>query len=138
MDFEIYIKPFLPLMIRLILGSLFFFQAYHKLFKIGLKETNQTIYSGYRDTKVPEWFIRLSVSLSTYIELIGGVLLFFGLFTPIAMILLGINLIMVTIGFSYLKGIWDMQHVFPRLALLIALFLIPLSWDIWSLDSLML
>ncbi len=136
MDFEMYIKPFLPLMIRIILGSLFFFQAYHKVFKIGLKETNETIYSGYRDTKVPEWFIRLSVMLSTYIELIGGILLVLGLFKPLAMIFLGINLILVTIGFSFLKGIWDMQHVFPRLVLLIALFLIPFEWDVWSLDSL--
>lgn len=127
---------FLPFMIRLILGGLFFFQAYDKLVRIGLKETFATAYSGYRDRPVPKWFVRWSIWLSTYIELIGGALLILGLFKSIALILLGINLIMVVMAFSYLKGMWDMQHVFPRLVLLITLFLIPFEWDTWTLDRL--
>lgn len=136
MEIKEILNHFLPFMIRLILGSLFFFQAYDKLVRIGLKETFATAYSGYRDHRVPQWFVRLSIWLSTFIELIGGVLLILGLFKSIALILLGINLIMVVFAFSYLRGMWDMQHVFPRLVLLIALFLIPFQWDVWTLDQL--
>ncbi len=136
MEIKEVVTHFLPFMLRLILGSLFFFQAYDKLIRIGLKETITTAYAGYRDHSVPKWFVGISIWLSTYIELIGGALLILGLFKSIALILLGINLIMVVIAFSYLRGMWDMQHVFPRLVLLVALFLIPFEWDVWTLDRL--
>ena len=121
-------------MLRWILGALFFFQAWHKLFKIGLMETFDTVYPAFRGAGVPKWFVKASVPVSTFVELIGGALLIAGLFLPVAYILLGIDLIMVSIGFSYLKGIWDMQHVFRRLALLVTLILLPAKWDLWSLD----
>lgn len=132
-----YTEQFLPFMIRIILGVLFFFQSYDIIFRIGMKNTCDTVSEGCRKKKIPDWFSKFSVISSTYVQLIGGLLLMLGLFTPITMLMLGINLILVTIGFSFLQGIWDMQHVFPRLVLLIALFLIPADWDLWSIDNLL-
>ena len=128
------LEQFLPFMIRVILGTLLFFQSYEILVRIGMTETCNTVYEGTREKKIPDWFSKISVYFSTYIQLIGGGLLILGLFTPIVMIIIGINLIMVCIGFSYLKGIWDMKHVFPRLVLLIILFLIYSDLDVLSLD----
>ena len=133
---EVYLHAFLMLMLRMILGGLFFFQAWHKLFKIGLQETFDTVAPAYRGSGVPRWFVKISIPISTFIELFTGGLVLAGLFLPVAYILLGINLIMVSIGFSFLKGIWDMQHVFRRLAILTLLFLLPAEWDLWALDSL--
>jgi len=129
-----YLEQFLPFMIRVILGALLFFQSYEILVRIGINETCRTVLEGTRERKIPDWFSKISVYFSTYIQLIGGLLLILGLFTPIVMIIIGINLMMVTIGFGFLKGIWDMQHVFPRLILLIILFFINLESDVLSLD----
>lgn len=131
-----YLDFFLPFMVRVILGFLLFFQSYDIIFRIGMRQTSHTIYDATRQKGIPDWFANLSIYASTYIQLIGGALLIIGLFTPLAMIAIGINLIMVTVGFSYLKGIWDMKHVFPRLVLLIILFFIDAKTDILSLDAL--
>jgi len=137
MKIDLLLEPFLPFMIRLIVGILFLFQAYDKLLRVGLKETFEAIHETYKVYNIPKWFLKLSVTVSTYIELIAGSLLIIGLFKPIALLLLGINLIMVTVSFSFHKGIWNMQNVFPRLLLLIALFLIPMEWDVWTMDYLL-
>lgn len=131
------LEPFLPFMLRMILGLLFFFQAYDILFRIGLKTTLNTVFQGTRDKKVPDGFTRLSVVLSSLIALIGGLLLILGLFREAAMILLGINLIMTALGFGYLNGLWDMRHFFPRLAILVVLMAMPSSMDTWCLDVLL-
>lgn len=130
------IDPFLPFMIRVILGSLFFFQAYEKLFKIGLEESYRVFQEDAQRKNVPFWFMKGSVIISSYIELIAGFMLVIGLFQSYSMLLLGINLIMVTIGFGYLQGLWDMRHVFPRIVLLAILYSIPLEYHLWSIDQL--
>ncbi|MFT6166958.1 MAG: putative oxidoreductase [Vicingaceae bacterium] len=130
------VDPFLPLMLRVILGSLFFFQAYDKIVRIGLVENFQIYREACESKKVPLWFMKASVFLSSYIELIGGFLLIVGFFKSYTMLFLGIDLIMVSIGFGYLQGLWDMRHVFPRIVLLSLLYLIPDGQDIWSVDFL--
>lgn len=136
MNLQPYFEHFLPFMVRFILGSLFFFQAYDKLFRIGMHNTYEAIYPEYLHRNVPKWFIKLSVWCSTYIEIMGGALLIVGLFKPLTIMFLGINLMMVTVGFSFLKGVWNMEHVFPRLILLIILYFIPFHWDVFTLDHL--
>ena len=132
----IHLEQFLPFMVRFILGSLFFFQAYDKLFRIGMGNTYNAIHPECRERNIPDWMVKISIWGSTYIELIGGVLLILGFYKPLAMLLLGINLMMVTVALSYLKGLWSIEHVFPRVVLLIVLYFIPLEWDAWTLDSL--
>jgi putative oxidoreductase len=129
------VDPFLPLLLRIILGSLFFFQAYDKIVRIGLEENFQIYRAACEERKVPFWFMKASVFLSSYIELIGGFLLIIGLFNSYTMVFLGIDLIMVSIGFGYLQGLWDMRHVFPRIVLLALLYLVPEGQDIWTIES---
>lgn len=129
------LKHFLPFMLRFIAGALFFFQAYDKLFRIGLVGTADTVTELYREIGVPLWFVRFSVGVSTYIELIGGVLLLLGLFKTVAIVILGINLMMVTVAFGMRQGMWDAQHVFVRLVLLVAIGVMPESWDAWTLQN---
>lgn len=131
------LEPFLPFMLRVILGLLFFFQAYDILFRIGLKTTLNAVFQGTRNKKIPDGFTRFSVVLSSLISLFGGLLLILGLFREAAMILLGINLIMTALGFGYLNGLWDMRHFFPRLAILVLLMLMPNTTDTWCLDALL-
>ena len=128
------VDPFLPLMLRVILGSLFFFQAYDKIIRIGLEENFQIYREECESKKVPLWFMKASVFLSSYIELIGGLLLIIGFFKSYTMLFLGIDLIMVSIGFGYLQGLWDTRHVFPRIILLAVLFYLPADQDFWSID----
>jgi uncharacterized membrane protein YphA (DoxX/SURF4 family) len=137
MNISIYFEAFLPFMVRFILGSLFLFQAYDKLFRIGMDSTFNSIYPSYSTHNFPKWFMKLSIWCSTYIELIGGAFLILGLFKPLTILFLGINMMMVTLGFSFLKGMWDMEHVFPRLILLLIISVMPFGWDTWSLDYLL-
>jgi uncharacterized membrane protein YphA (DoxX/SURF4 family) len=123
-------------MIRVILGSLFFFQAYEKLFRIGLDESYRVFQEDAQRKNVPIWFMKGSVIISSYIELIAGFMLIIGFFQSYAMFLLGINLIMVSIGFGYLQGLWDIRHVFPRIVLLALLYVIYDGPHLWSIDNL--
>jgi putative oxidoreductase len=107
---EMNFEPFLPFMLRVILGLLFFFQAYDILFRIGMKTTYNTVFQGTRPKSIPDGFTKISVALSTYIHLIGGLMLILGLYREIAMLVLGFNLIMTALGFGYLNGLWDMRH----------------------------
>ncbi|MBR9833037.1 DoxX family membrane protein [bacterium] len=130
------IDPFLPFMLRVILGSLFFFQAYDKLFRIGLQKNYHVYEEDCRKRKVPLSFMKISVLFSSYIELLGGLFLMIGVFQHFTLLLLGLNLIMVSVGLGFLQGLWDLRHVFPRLILLTLIYLIPKENDTWNFHTL--
>lgn len=127
---------FLYAIIRVILGFLLFFQAYDKIFKIKLENVVAEIANGNRSKHVPNSITKLSVYLSSYIELIGGILLIIGCLTIPALYLVGLHLTMVCIAFSYLDPVWDTKLVFSRLILLVFLILTPVIYNIISLDFL--
>ncbi len=121
---------------RVFLGFLFFFQGYDSIFKIGLTKVQDTFRYGFSSKPVPRFIVDFATWYTSLSELIGGVLLILGLFEPIALYLLGINLIIAGIGFGMNNPLWDLRNVFPRLVLLLMLLLTPLQWNIWSLDHL--
>jgi putative oxidoreductase len=133
---ELSMDSFAILTARLVLGVLFFFQAYDKVFTVGLKEFTANIIAGSSSTGLNKGFIRFSAIVSSYIELLGSVLLILGLFLPWVYVLLALNLVMVSLAFSYLKPLWDMSHVFPRLVLLIFLMMMPMDADLYTLTGL--
>jgi uncharacterized membrane protein YphA (DoxX/SURF4 family) len=119
------------LTIRMVAGVLFFFQAYDKLFRIGVRQVTEQFSSTL--TIIPKQFIYLGILVSSLIELAGGVLLFSGFFiTPVLGLLL-IDMVVVAVMFSAIRPMWDMQYYFPRLLLLLALALLPADWDCFSL-----
>lgn len=121
----------LELTTRWLLAILFFFQAYDRIFRIGLKEASNIIYYQNTEQKLPFWLVQLGTYLTAYTELICGLLLFFGIFRDIALYALCIDMLIAAFGFSYLKPMWDMKHFFPRFILLcIQLFLPPSAYVI--------
>lgn len=123
------------LILRLILGALFFFQGYDKMFNLGLKEV-ASAFSLHNKMHVPGFLVSIFVFITSYVELIGGAMLILGLFKSQVLYFLGFDLVVACIGFSMIRPMWDMQHVFPRLVILILLLLLPQEWDILSLDKL--
>lgn len=123
--------------VRILLGVILFFQAYDKIFRIKLPNVLKEIDALCTERGVPKWFANFSTYISSYLELVYGALLILGLFTIPALYIIGIHLVIVSLAFSFLKGVWDMKHVFPRIVMVVFLLMIPQEWNIFSLDSLL-
>lgn len=126
------------LLLRTVTGILFFFQGYDKIFNIKIINVARTFNEPLNKYKVPMSILKPLIALSSYIELIGGFLLFFGFFRNTALLALSINMVFIAFFFSSIKPMWDMKYFFPRmLFLVLLLFLLPgqdyfcLDWFIW-------
>ncbi|CAN5629792.1 hypothetical protein BH11BAC2_BH11BAC2_15510 [soil metagenome] len=122
------------LLVRIFTGILFFFQGYDKFFRMGIGEVVLTIQPAYRKIGLPDSIIKLFAYLTSFIELAGGFLLLIGFLKFYALYALGLDLLIVAIGMSILNPTWDLQHVFPRLLLVIFLMILPSGFDIFTLD----
>lgn len=120
---------------RVFLGLLFFFQGYDAIFNVKIVNVIEAFQNTFITKKMPRLLIVLASYFTSYTEFICGFLLIIGLFNYVALILLGINLILVAIGFGITSPMWDPRHVFPRLALILLLLLVPEAWNTFSLDS---
>jgi len=126
---------FTEFLVRSFLGILFIFQGYDKLFVVKLRNVVNTFQVESEKKNIPK-FLVVAVSYFTSVtEFFGGFLLILGLFHLITPIILGINLIVVGIAFSFLNPIWDLKHVFPRLLLLVLVFLLS-NYFYFGLDTL--
>ncbi|GAB4446782.1 MAG: hypothetical protein OHK0036_00140 [Bacteroidia bacterium] len=125
----------LELTTRWLLAILFFFQAYDRIFRIGLKEASNIIYYQNTEQKLPFWLVQLGTYLTAYTELICGLLLFFGIFRDIALYALCIDMLVAAFGFSYLKPMWDMKHFFPRFILLCIQLFLPSSAYVIAIEK---
>ena len=121
---------------RVFLGLLFFFQGYDAVFNVKVKNVIEAYENSFANKGIPKFLTVCGSWFTSYAELIGGFLLVVGLFEYYALYLLGINLIIASIAFGITSPMWDMRFVFPRLALLIFLPVVPRSCDIWSLNNL--
>ena len=115
--------------IRLFTGILFFFQGYDKMFKVKISGVVNNFLEQAEHIHIHKPLVTLISYCTSFIELIGGSLLILGLFTNYALIALGFNLVVVCFAFSLIRPMWDMQHVFPRLLLVIILLLFPSEYD---------
>ncbi len=122
------------LFIRLLLGVIFLMQGYGKAFTIGLSKLYQMFFLSYENI-LPKRVLLFTAYFTSYIELLGGLLLIVGLFKKQVLYLLAINLIIAAFGHGLKEPIWDLQHVFPRALLVAALLLLPQDWDRWNADS---
>ena len=121
------------LIIRVIAGLLFFFQAYDKIFKLGIKNVFYSFNQSLSGTFLQGGLLRASIYFSSYVELIFGFLLITGIFRNYVLYILGFDLLIVAFVFSIIKAMWDMQFYFPRLVLIITLLLCPPEWDSFTL-----
>lgn len=127
----------LSFLLRVVLGILFFFQGYDKVFKVKIRGVGNYFQQELGSIKVPVFFIHFSAWFTSLAELICGALLILGLFKTYALYILGVDLILVAGAFSLIKPLWDMQHFFPRLILLSVLLCLPAKWDLLSTDYLL-
>jgi uncharacterized membrane protein YphA (DoxX/SURF4 family) len=125
---------FMLFMVRAILGILFFFQGYDKLFRVKITGVVSYFREETRGRNVPGWVLSLSAWYTSLAEFLGGGLLIIGLFKTWSYYVLGIDLILVCGAFSLLKPMWDMQLLFPRLVMLVFLVYFPSEMDCWSAD----
>lgn len=122
--------------LRVILGILFFFQGYDKLFKLKIAGVIEFFKEEMRGKNVPAFLLTLSAYYTSFAEFFAGGLLILGFFKSYALYFLGLDLILVCGAFSLIKPMWDMQLLFPRLAILAVLLYLPGEWDLLSLDHL--
>ena len=119
---------------RVFLGILFFIQGYDAIFKVKLTNIVYAFESELSGKGIPRFLIIGGVYFTSFIQLIGGALLITGFIKYYALYFLGLNILLVSVTFGIIKPMWDMQFVFPRLVLLIALMLFPATWDTISVD----
>ena len=119
---------------RALLGIIFLMQGYGKIFTYTVPKVYGIFFKDFEKTFLPKWLIWGTAYYTSYVELICGFLLIVGLFRKYALTLLGIDLLVVSFGHGLLEPIWDLQHVIPRAALLIFIWVAPGDWDRWSLD----
>lgn len=120
---------------RALLGIIFLMQGYGKVFTWGMKG----VYGGFEpyEEQLPTFLVKFAAYYTSYVELIGGLLLVLGLFRNYALYALGLVLLIVSFGHGLSSPIWDLSHVFPRAVLLIGLLYVPQEWDKWHLDGLL-
>lgn len=119
---------------RVFLGMLFFFQGMDAVFNIKPSGVLDAIRQPLLDKGIPKSMIVFGVYYTSYVELIAGFCLIIGFAKYYALYLLGLNLLIASFAFGIIKPMWDMRHVFPRLALLIFFLIAPSEWDVISVD----
>ncbi|MFM8432566.1 MAG: DoxX family membrane protein [Bacteroidota bacterium] len=122
------------MLLRVTAGILFFFQGYDKLFRLGTSRVLDTIADPIRKTLFAIPVLRPMVFISSWVELLGGLCLILGLFKSYALYALSADLAIVSVIFSLMKAMWDMQFYFPRFAMIVALLLLPTKADIFTLE----
>ncbi|GGW73172.1 putative membrane protein YphA (DoxX/SURF4 family) [Winogradskyella epiphytica] len=125
------------LTLRMILGFIFLMQGFGKVFTWGMDNViNADFFNGTFKDLLPDYIISATAYYTSYIELIGGLLLVLGFKTNYALYALASVSIIVTFGHGLAEPIWNLSHVMPRTILLVALLLLPQEWDKFSLDHL--
>ncbi len=120
--------------VRVFLGIVFFLQGYDKVFRIGVRQVIQTVNQSLSSKGIPKIFSIIGAYFTSYCELVCGAFLIIGFLKYYCLYLLGFDLIFAAVAFGIIEPVWDMKHIFPRLALLIFLMVIPSQWDIISVD----
>ena len=131
-----YNKKIALLTARLLLGFIFFFQGFGKIFKFGVDNVYNNFFAKTYDGILPDFLLQATAYYTSYIEFIGGILLIIGLKRDYTLYALASVLIIVTFGHGLVEPIWDLSHVMYRAILLLTLLLLPKEWDQYRLDTL--
>ena len=124
------------LTLRLLLGFIFFFQGYGKVFKFGIDNVYNNFFKGKYEELLPDFLLLITAYYTTFAELICGLMLIIGIKRDWALYALVSVLVVVSFGHGLADPIWDTSHVLVRAIFLIPLLLLPREWDKFSLDNL--
>ncbi len=131
-------KSWAVLFARLVLGLIFFMAGVWKVFELGPAGHVQRFFLPFQHTFLPTWSLWAVGFTIPFIELIAGGLVIAGWKTRYALIGLGVVLAIVTFGHLLEQPLYALhEHVIPRLALVLFVFLMPQDVDRFSLDHLL-
>jgi len=120
-------------LLRSLLGLIFFTAGYAKVFRWGIGKMYENTFKDY-EAILPKFLVVFTAYYTSVVELIAGFLLIIGLFRNYSLYFLGSVLLIVAFGHGWKEGIWDLQHVVFRAILLVAILLLPQTWDKWQID----
>jgi uncharacterized membrane protein YphA (DoxX/SURF4 family) len=122
---------------REVLGLIFFMAGVYKVFQLGPLNHARKYFLPFADTFLPVWSLWATGTTIPFVELIAGALLIVGLRIREALIALGFVLVVVTFGHLLREPLYPFhEHVIPRLALLLFVFMLPAQDDRFSADYL--
>ena len=123
---------------RWVLGLIFFMAGWWKCFELTPKGHAEKFFIGqFDETWIPHWLLWVIGTSIPVLELFAGSLVCLGLARRVAYITLGAILVTVTYGHLLLDPLYDITgHIFPRLVLLLFVFVAPRACDVLSLDYL--
>ena len=128
-------RAFAVLLLRLVLGLVFLMQGYGKVMKFGVQNVFEQFFKPYTEI-LPEFLVLFAAYYTSYVELIGGLFMLIGFMRFYSYLALALVLVIVSFGHGLMDPIWDLHHVFFRLIILAVLIIIPLNWDKFSIDKL--
>ena len=131
-------KSWAVLFARMVLGLIFFMAGVWKVFSLGPIGHAQRYFLPFSNTFLPVWSLWATGVTIPFVELIAGAMVIVGLKTRYALVGLGAVLAIVTFGHLLEHPLYAFhEHVIPRLALLLFVFLMPQETDRFSLDRLL-
>lgn len=122
-------------LLRSFAGILFLFQGYDKLFRVKIKGVIDVFAADADRYHIPRPLLTVVAYYTSLVEFLGGTLLLLGLFRSYALYALGLDLLLVSLAFSYMNPMWDLKHLFPRLLLIAALLLVSENYCRYCLDA---
>jgi len=123
---------------RLVLGFIFFMAGVYKVWGLGPVGHVRKWFLPYQDTFLPTWSLWAAGLAIPFVELAGGALLLVGWRIRAALLSLGAVLVVVTFGHLLKEPLYPFhEHVFPRLALLLFVLVMPAADDRFSIDGLL-
>jgi putative oxidoreductase len=120
--------------VRCFLGILFLFQGYDKLFVVKVNNVVNAFHNETDRKHIPKFLLIFTSYFTSITEFFGGGFLIIGLYHHIIPIILAFNLLIVAFAFSFLRPMWDLQHVFPRVVLLTLILLLS-NYFYFGLDT---
>jgi len=129
MDFITEYRSLAILLLRIFIGWLFFVQGFDAAFRIGIRNAIQSYSFEFMKKGIPLWMLYVLGYLLFVSQLVGGILLIAGIYKFLAALVLCLNLLIASIGFSLVNPVPDLKHIYPRFLLLVVLLLIPPDWD---------
>jgi uncharacterized membrane protein YphA (DoxX/SURF4 family) len=122
---------------RFMLGLIFFMAGWYKCFTMTpMGHARAYFIEPYADSWIPYWLLLAAGIVVPLVELAAGGLLLAGWRTTWALVALGFVLLLVTYGHLLKEPLFSITgHIFPRTALLVAVFLLPAGEDLLSVDA---
>ncbi len=127
------------LVIRAMLGIVFFFGGIYKVFDLGpLEHARRLFVEPYASSYLPVWGLWASGTVIPFLELATGFLVLIGLWTRPSLLVLGAILVFVMFGHLVRAPEFVANgFILPRTGLLLLVLLLPREADLFSVDALL-